>query len=183
MNREEILYIYDTMKNIKNKTPVLLIGGASLAFKKMYTGNIYHLENTEDIKELISSFYGITLEKPLVIEDLSLLYRDTLLLKFIEESKIPLILLASEDNISIPLQSRIKTYIKYPSKNINCIYQKILDSQNYIIEHDLTGSDLDEYIADNCPDLARINRLIINRKNKDKLIQILGGIQDGKLTK
>ena len=99
-------------------------------------------------------------------------------------SKLPLILLASEDNISIPLQSRIKTYIKYPlDTNYECNFIPILDAQAYIDENELSGKELDKYIAENCPDLAILYKDMEIRKNKDKLIQILGGIRDGKLKK
>lgn len=92
MNNYE--YIYNELKDIKGKTPILLIGGASIIFKQIYKDTIYRIENTEDVKELISNFYNINYDK--------------ILLKLIEEIKLPLILLASEDNISIPLYSRIK---------------------------------------------------------------------------
>lgn len=176
MNRAE--FIYETMKDVTNKTPVLLIGGAMQLYKMMYKGNIYRLENTEDVKEFISNFYGIEYNKPIVIEDISLLYRDNILLKLIEETKVPLILLASEDNISVPLQSRIKTYIKYPSDyNFECNFIPILEAQQYIDENELSGRALDKYIAENCPKLALLYDSMKLRKNKDKLIQIIGGLE------
>src|SRR5574344_389008 len=92
-----IEYVYNTMKDVTNKTPVLLVGGAALLFKRMYRGNIYRLENTEEVKNFISEFYNIEYNKPIVVEDISLLYRDSILLKLVEEIKLPLILLASED--------------------------------------------------------------------------------------
>lgn len=176
MNKEE--YIYNTMKDVSNKTPVLLVGGASFIFKRMYKGNIYRLENTEDVKEFISNFYGIEYDKPIVVEDISLLYRDNILLKLVEEIKLPLILLASEDNISIPLQSRIKTYVKFPADDdFGCNFISILEAQQQIDQEGLSGRALDKYIAENCPDLAILYDDIKLRKNKDKLIQIIGGLK------
>jgi hypothetical protein len=168
------------MKDVTNKTPVLLVGGAMFIFKKMYRGNIYRLENTDDAKDFIERFYNIEYNKPIVVEDISLLYRDTILLKLVEEIKLPLILLASEDNISNTLQSRIKTYIKYPVNEIKCSYNKILESLDYINQNDLSSKDLDIYISNNCPELARLNHKMKLRKNKDKLQQILGSIIDNK---
>jgi hypothetical protein len=182
MTRQE--FIYNTMKDVTNKTPILLVGGAALIFKRMYKGNIYRLENTEEVKNFISDFYNIEYNKPIVVEDLSLLYRDSILLKLVEEIKLPLILLATEDNISVPLQSRIKTYIKYPiDLDYGCNYIPILEAQAYIDENELTGKELDKYIAENCPDLAILYKDMEIRKNKDKLIQILGGIRDAKRQK
>lgn len=96
-----------------------------------------------------------------------------------EEIKLPLILLASEDNVSIPLQSRIKLCIKFPSDlNFSCDYQSILDTQLYIDENDLTDKKLDKYLAEHCPDLAFYYKDMEIRKNKDKIIQILGGLEN-----
>lgn len=171
-------YIYNMMKEVKGKTPILLVGNAAFMFKRLYKGHIYRIENTEDAKEFISNFYGIEYNKPIVVEDISLLYRDSILLKLVEEIKLPLILLASEDNVSVPLQSRIKTYIKFPVDNdFGCTFAPILEAQQYITENELTGKELDKYIAENCPDLAIINKQMETRKNKDKLVQLLGGLE------
>ena len=119
-------------------------------------------------------FYNIEYNKPIVVEDISYLYRDTILLKLIEECKTPLILLASEDNCSIQLKSRIKTYIKFPINNHQkCNFISVIDAQQYIDEHELSGDELDSYIAENCPQLAFIYKDIERRKYKDKLVQIL----------
>lgn len=167
--------VYNTMKDIRGKTPALLIGGASILFKRLYQGNIYHLANTEDVKNFIAEFYKVDLEKPIVIEDISLLYRDSMLLKFIEESKTPLILLATED-VSEPLQSRVKTILKFPiDTEFGCTFTPILEANNYINENELVGKELEKYIAENCPNIAYLKDLDL-RRNKDKIIQILGGL-------
>ena len=174
----KIEYIYSVMKEVKDKTPILLVGGAAFIYKRLYKGNIYRLYDTSDVKELISNFYNVEYNKPLVIEDLSILQKDSLLLKMIEESKIPLIFLASEDNISIPLQSRMKTYIKFPKDNdFGCNFISIKDAETYIEENELSGLELDKYLAENCPDLAMLYRDVRTKKYKDKLIQIIGGLE------
>lgn len=173
-----IEYVYNVMRDVTDKTPVLLVGNAAFIFKRLYKGYINRIENTEDAKEFISKYYGIEYNKPIVVEDISLLYKDSILLKLVEEIKLPLILLASSDNISVPLQSRIKTYIKFPNDtNFGCNFISILDAQQYIQENEITGKDLDKYIAENCPQLAIINKQMETRKNKDKLIQLLGGLE------
>lgn len=173
-----IEYVYNMMKdNIKEKSPVLLVGGAAIIFKRIYKGNIYRVYNTEDIKEFITNFYNIEYDKPLVVEDLSILHNDSLLLKMIEESKTPLIFLATEDNLSIPLQSRMKTYIKFPiDSDFSCSFIKIREAQEYIDNNDMSTEELDKYLAENCPDLAFLYRDTRTKKYKDKLIQIYGGL-------
>ena len=40
-------YMYQNLKSIKNKTPLLIIGEKAIyIFKQMYKGNIYTLENS-----------------------------------------------------------------------------------------------------------------------------------------
>jgi len=171
-------YIYETLKDIKGKTPVLLIGGAMTLFKMIYKGNVYKIYNTEEAKELITNFYGVEYNKPIVIEDISALYRDTILLKLVEEIKLPLILLASEDNISSSLHSRIKTCIKYPKDlEFKCDFVDILDALEYIDERDISGVELDKFMAEHCPNLAIYYKMMEVRKNKDKILQILGGLE------
>ena len=55
----KIEYIYSVMKEVKDKTPILLVGGAAFIYKRLYKGNIYRLYDTSDVKELISNFYKV----------------------------------------------------------------------------------------------------------------------------
>lgn len=180
-----IEYIYNLVKSkeiVTNNSPILFVGGAVYVFKSIYKGHIYRLENTDDVKEFIRDFYNVEYDKPIVVEDLSLLYRDSIMLKLIEEIKLPLILLATEDNLSVPLQSRIKTYVKFPlDMDLGCTYTPVLDAFDYITQNELSGKQLDKYMAENCPDLAILYDQIKTKKHKDKLVQLLGGIKDGKL--
>lgn len=169
-------YIYETMKDVKDKTPILLIGGASIIFKKLYRGNIYQVYNTEELKEFLLEFYNTIYDKPIVLEDISSISKDSILLKFVEETTIPLILLASRDNLSLPLHSRIKTIVKLPLEPSSCNFTSILEAHEYITNNDLTGDELDKYLADNCPKLALAYDSMKNRKYKDKIVQILGGL-------
>jgi len=169
-------YIYETMKDIKGKTPILLIGGASVIFKKIYRGNIYQVYNTEEVKDFLMQFSNVEYDKPIVLEDISAIQRDSVLLKLVEETTIPLILLASKDNITLPLHSRIKTTIKLPLEPSKCSFVSILEAHEYITNNELTGDEFDSYIADNCPELALAYDSMKNRKYKDKIIQILGGL-------
>lgn len=173
-----IEYVYNMMKDVQGKTPILLVGNAMYIFKRLYKGNVYKLENTESIKKFISDFYDVRFDKPIVIEDVSFFYRDTILLKLVEEIKLPLILLASKDNVSEALQSRIKTFIKFPNDNeLGCNFSSILESHNYIKDNELTFDDRDKYIAENCPELFDIYKKLEKTKNQDKIIQLLGGLK------
>lgn len=143
----------------------------------MYTGNIINIFNVENIRELIQELSGISLEKPLVIDDISLLYRSTILLKFIEESKLKLILLASKDNLSSTLLSRIKTIKKYPDEsNVSFNLISIKDAEKHIKSEELNQDDTINYLATTCPELIVLNKKLRYIKNKDKILDIYSNI-------
>lgn len=143
----------------------------------MYTGNIINIFNVENTRELIQELSGISLEKPLVIDDISLLYRSTILLKFIEESKLKLILLASKDNLSSTLLSRIKTIKKYPDEsNISFNLTSIKDAEKHIKSEELNQDDTINYLATTCPELIVLNKKLRYIKNKDKILDIYSNI-------
>ena len=170
-------HIFETMKDVKGKTPILLLGSAGMMFKRMYKGPIIRINNTEEAKELITNYSNVEYDKPLVVEDIGTLYKDSILLKLIEEIKIPLILISIKDSLSIPLYSRMKTIIKYPLDMDTCcsfIDKKV--AVQYINQENLEGYALDKYLAENCPELLFDLTKMKKCKNKDKLLQIIGGI-------
>lgn len=168
-------YIYNAILNIKEKSPVLLVENAMILFKKMYKGHIHKLENTEDIKEFISEYSGIEYDKPLVIEDIALIYRDSILLKLIEEIKIPLILLASRDNISAPLKSRIKTYIKFTEPvNYNQKQLSFDEAIKHLEKENITDMNIiEDYLTENCAELMLWNTKLKSYRYKDRFLRLL----------
>lgn len=170
-------YIYETMKDVTGKTPILLIGGASVIFKKIYQGNIYQVYNAEEAKDFLMQFSNTEYDRPIVVEDISAIQKESVFLKLVEETTIPLILLASKDNITLPLHSRIKTTIKLPLDSSKCSFISMLEAHEYITNNELTGDEFDTYLADNCPELALAYDSMKNRKYKDKIVQILGGLK------
>ena len=168
-------YIFSMLQDIQEKAPVMLVEEAAELFKKMYNGHIYKLENTDTVKDFISQFSDLEYDKPIVVEDISLLYRDSSLLKLIEEIKLPLILLASRDNISAPLYSRIKTYIKFvaPIK-----YNTKQLSKDEAIKHlekeNITDmNEVEDYLAENCPDLLLWNTKLKSYRYRDRFLRLL----------
>ena len=65
--RDEVI---NFMKVIENRTPILLIEKAAIIFKRIYHGQIYQLNNLDDI-ELINNMTIAKLNKVTVISDLS----------------------------------------------------------------------------------------------------------------
>jgi len=173
----DLEYMYENLKSIKNKTPLLIIGKGVPLFKKMYKGNIYNLTSLEDVREFISEFSEVELDFPIVIEDVSNLYRDSSLLKLIEESKFPLVMLASKDNLSDALMSRTKYILKIPETNDSIELVSISQASADLKDKDWSQEEVNKYLADNCPQLLVLNDRIKKMKNKDKIIQIFAGLE------
>ena len=148
-------------------------------FKQIYTGNIIYISNSEEARELIQELSGIELEKTLVIDDISNLYRDTILLKFLEETKLKLVLLASVDNLSDTLLSRIKIIKKFPDINeLKYEPTSILDAQKHLESEELNQDETLDYLCNKCPDLLILNKKLRYIKNKNKLIELIGRIEN-----
>lgn len=174
----DIEYMYEQLKTIKNKTPLLIIGKRAMyIFKQMYKGNIYILENLSDVRDFISEFADVELSLPVVIEDLSNLYRDSSLLKLVEDSKFPLVMLASQDNLSHAMMSRVKTIVKLPDENYRCNFSNIESTLAELKEKELSQEENIKYLAENCPQLLFLQDKIKKMKNKDKITQIYSGIE------
>lgn len=103
--------------------PKLFIGAASKAFckfieKNHYTYNINYISTKEELIDLIDSYsHYKNYTLPVIISDISFLSPkdQSILLKFIEDSDLNIILLASRDNILGTVISRMKEFRKYYS--------------------------------------------------------------------
>ena len=101
--------------------PKLFIGTAAKAFckfieKNNYNYNINYISSKEDLVNLIDSFsHYKNYTLPVIISDISFLspLEQSLLLKFIEDSNLNIVLLASRDNILGTIISRMKEFRKY----------------------------------------------------------------------
>lgn len=119
MKKEELKqFVREMAQKDSRKLPALIIGDGVRDFLRFYKWPIKMINTREEMIELVSYFTGVSkLDYPLVIGDLSFYRPDDVffLLKFIEESKLNIILLSKFDNISPIVLSRIKTVIKYNS--------------------------------------------------------------------
>ena len=175
MTKEEAELLMNTVNNVFKTSPILLIGEECiLTFSKAWEGKIVEIDK-DNIKEVVE-YYSITkLSYPLVIRDISTLnnVQVNYLLKLIEESKNPIILLASYDNLNNILLSRIKTVIKFRS-NITSELKSDKESIEAIkegLEKDLSYKDKISLIRDISPRYYLLESEPPN-KNKDKFINI-----------
>ena len=176
MTKEEAKLLMYTINNIFKTSPVLLIGEECvLTFSKAWEGKIIEIDK-DNIKDIVEYYSMLTLSYPLVIRDISTLnnVQVNYLLKLIEESKNPIILLASYDNINSILLSRIKTVIKFKNSITSELKDDIesIDSIREKLEKDLSYKDKITLIRDISPRYYLLETSLPN-KNKDKYINIL----------
>lgn len=179
-------------QTIQETCPVLLVGGAVAVFKHTYKGTINELKNTEDVKEFVMGYTGIKSSKPVVISDIGYLKSNAsfLLLKLVEESSFPVILLSTIDKVDSILLSRIKRIVKFP-KDVNSgnTFMPMADAYDYVYGEDksedtnkrkLTVSEKMTFYAENCPSLYEIEMKVPYGKNRNSIIEILGNCIDTK---
>ena len=104
--------------------PKLFIGDAAKSFisylkKNNYNYQVNSITSRDELIsfiELYSSYINYSL--PVIISDISLLSKrdQSLLLKFIDDTKLNIILLASRDNILDTIISRVKEFRKFYTK-------------------------------------------------------------------
>lgn len=100
--------------------PALLIGKYASEFRLIYKNTIWFLDDSGVLKELIERYSGIAAldGKYLVLDNINILNKPNQdrLLVFVENSELPIILLADYENITPTLCSRMKLILKDPIK-------------------------------------------------------------------
>lgn len=171
-----------------NGYPRLYIGKAALELKKRVRFNIYQV-NKDTLSEFIDYYSTIPYMKtPLIIEDITYLpiKEQSNLLKFIEDSKLNIILLASEDTIISTVLSRMSLIYKMKEDvtslflsskeynqretedNINreeSLNTNIIEDEHYLtyIKKEMKESPITYYYE----------QRVENKPNKQKLLQLI----------
>lgn len=164
-----------------NGYPRLYIGREYIrVLKSKVTFPINHVSK-EDLSDFISYYSSISSMKyPLVIEDISDydIIRQSILLKFVEDSSLKIILLASEDNILSTILSRMSLVYKQKEEIRNSSFG---DPLNDDILKELSKIDPDSdrmtYIKKQIqlsPIAYYYDVLLENKANKLKIIRLLG---------
>ena len=155
--------------NIREKSPVLLIELAATLFREEYSKEVYTINNQEELRSLIETFSNTPYDGLLVIEDISKVYDLSVLLKFLEETKTPVILLAYRDgnNINNTILSRIKTLVKFPYGNANSNLISAREGLD-LWKVEQTRQDQDRFYASESPELyylkTRTGKYVCNTK-------------------
>ena len=159
-----------------NGDPRLYIGKAAQELKKRIQFPVYQVTK-ETLSEFIEYYSTIPVMKfPLVIEDLAYLPVDSQsnLLKFIEDSKLNIILLSSEDQIITTILSRMSLVYK--------IKEKVVSDFNSPrqAQEELDKIDQDTYYLTYVKKQMQLSPIsyyydqyVGNKPNKNKLLQII----------
>jgi len=157
------LSMEDTIKTIldnPNMCPCLLLGKYVTEFKKLYRDRIFQTYKLEDIRNLVYDYSGYdNLDgKFMVIDGIGFLNEmgQNALLKFIEESTFPIILLSYYDKVMPTILSRTKFIFKKPIKEVtNLKFVKVKDALALVEEKkkspDFTEMDEIALYAEICP--------------------------------
>jgi hypothetical protein len=166
--------VINFMNDIKDRTPILLIGNASIIFKNIYKKRIYSALSDTDMS-VINNMNIAKMHNVIVIDDLSYLYTNEDLLKIVENTSLRLILLADKDNVSDTLVSRCNSILKIPysvskipsyESETTCLYNTKSMSQDASIK----------YIAEHSPALLFDINKAKKTKYKDRVVEILANI-------
>ena len=104
-------------EGVMEEYPMIIVGAPYRELKAKTNLPLRRVSSQEELLDLISNYSGVReLDNPLLIEDLVYLtaQNQQKLLKFIEETTIKVVLLASYDVISKTLLSRTKLFVKRP---------------------------------------------------------------------
>jgi len=167
--------------------PCLLIGKYVTEFKKVYKDTIERVYTLDDVRYLIDAYDGISNinSKFLVLDGIGYLSHvgQNSLLKFIEESKLPIIILSYGDKISPIIMSRMKIIVKRWDVVKNLNFSSVADTISYINEKNSTReekmSEFEEVqvMANMCPSLYSIRQQAGDKYgyNNSRLINIMVG--------
>ena len=172
--------MYDSiLEDISTKSPLLIMGSYVQQFRKQYPYPIKSVRNADEVRDMVSQYTGIkTLEYPLVIEDLSFLDTKSsfLLLKLVEESKYPIIMLATFDKVSSIILSRVKEIQKAPLEPIQSEFMPA--GQGYTRMEEYLAPDSHYYdklrfMIKNSPTMYFYENKIGRIRNKSKILTLL----------
>lgn len=185
----EIKEFIDKVLSDRDLCPCLMIGKYVNEFKRQYKDVIERAYTLGDVRKLVEEYDGIenVHSGVLVIEGIGYLSSvgQNSLLKFIEESKLPIILLSYNDKISPIVMSRMKIVVKrwYPVKSLK--FSRVPDALRTLNDKRKDGQMKEyeeiQFMADNCPTLYSIKQQAGDPYDysNQRMIEIMGLVDKG----
>lgn len=148
-------------------------------FLQEFSGKINKVESLDEIRELVDYYHGVSaLDYPLVIGDLSFLpntkMAEALLLKFLEESRLNIIIYATHDTLSGVILSRMRTIIKSGLHEVKSMFLPPRRAHEALMEvsGDTHYSNRLKIITETAPKYYYLEKTIRSERIRDKLFQI-----------
>lgn len=112
-----------TEENLNKLCPIVLVGSAARKFKSRTAWEVYTPTSLDSLRDIVEKFSTIPYrEFPLILDLVKLKnfdFAQVILLKLIEDSSIPIILLYGSDKVSPTILSRTKTFLKYYDEKVS----------------------------------------------------------------
>ena len=162
------------------KTVTLYIGEQSVLFRKENKYPMSRVSSVSELREIVTYYEGITfLDRPVILEDLSFITGDyeSVLLKFLEETKLSIILLAMYDTFSATLLSRVSGIHKELKGSTHSEFLGL--KQGFQRLEDLMPEGIQYYskvamMSQYSPLLYATEQRLKGIRNQEKIIRILG---------
>lgn len=163
--------------DLRRYTPAILVGQAASAFRKLYSGPIQVVHTTEEVREVVDRYTGVRcLDHAIILDDLAFVSaRSTsLLLKFVEESTFPIVLLYSFDAVSPVLLSRVRTVLKSIGP-VSSEFGSVRAGMEALRElpRDSHSSDKLKVYIKHAPILYFLEHKISGATNKEKILSLV----------
>lgn len=181
IRKEAYRIVNNILKDPKKLTPCVLIGGSLVStFKRCFKGTIETIYSIDDVRRVVDEYDGIESVNSgiLALVGVGALYEtgQNSLLKFIEEAKLPIVILSSNDRVSPIIMSRVKfTYklvnpiedmkFEHMKSGLNRVEQALED----VRDKSLADKELAEVYAmvDYCPELFGV--YYSSRERQDRM--------------
>jgi hypothetical protein len=172
-----MVLVSDIVGDVAKWAPCLLIGQASIDYKRLHQGPICMVHNLDEVRDVISRYTFVkALDHPLVIDDLAYLNGRaiSLLLKLIEESQFPIVLLSTHDRIGPVILSRVKTVVKaLPKVESSLSSIKFGIARLHELSEDSHTVDKMKIVVAVSPMLYFLNKRMKVTRNRDKVLSLL----------
>ena len=156
----------DMVLKDESMTPCLLIGNYVNAFKRRFKGTIERAYSLEKVRIITEEYEGVGSVNSgyLVIEGIGYLSSvgQNSLLKFIEESSLPIVLLSYQDKVINTIRSRMKITVKSWPRIKTLSYVNASEGQKALAEKKSQNKDFKgdleiQFMADSSPDLYKLH--------------------------
>lgn len=164
-------------EGVKADYPIALVGKPCKELLASTALPIKRAHSREELDEIIAQYHGIRkAPTPILIEDLSYIPTSALpkLLKFLEETKLDIVLLSTHDTLTPTILSRLRTVIKAPlNETKSNMLRPSVGRERLGLSPDSHPLDKYRRWGQESPQIYINEKTIPNRPNRNKILQII----------